>query len=547
MRTLLMTAALALMAGPAAADDAALILGAERYRTLDRVIQGSDVVDAAPDLAALGYTVFSAANPTAQDMRQAARRWYAEVDDADRLIVVLSGRFVTDGPRTWFLSSDVRDPSVVDLPLHAMSVDLLARVMEAAQGQALLVLAHEDNGTELYARPLRLGIGSLREQQGVTIVTGPPGAVSTFVDQIVTRPGADVLQAVRENRRLRLRGYAPPQLVLGTGARVQNRSAQQQANLAADRRDWQSAVRTDTIPGYRAYLDDHADGLYAQQARAAIEAIRSEPNRAARLAEEAIGLSRADRRAIQRNLNILNYNTRGIDGIFGSGTRQAITNWQQQSGLSQTSYLNPNQISRLARQAEVRAAELAAAAERQRRRAEQEDRAFWQQMGANGSEEGMQRYLQRYPDGLFVNQARETLAELEAEKRRRANAADRQAWDIARGANTIGAFRAYLERNPNGAFVANAQERIRVLRQDEDMAAANARNFRGEQALELDRITIRLIEAQLGRVGHTPGQVDGEIDGETRRAIRRFQRDADLEVTGYLSEETVVRLLVTGE
>ena len=41
---------------------------------------------------------------------------------------------------------------------------------------------------------------------------------------------------------------------------------------------------------------------------------------------------------------MLNYNTRGVDGIFGPGSRGAITNWQQSNGYPQTSYLTVDQI-----------------------------------------------------------------------------------------------------------------------------------------------------------------------------------------------------------
>ena len=44
--------------------------------------------------------------------------------------------------------------------------------------------------------------------------------------------------------------------------------------------------------------------------------------------EAALNLSREDRTAIQRALVAAGHDTRGVDGTFGSGTRQAIRNWQ---------------------------------------------------------------------------------------------------------------------------------------------------------------------------------------------------------------------------
>ncbi|MFT6223098.1 MAG: peptidoglycan hydrolase-like protein with peptidoglycan-binding domain, partial [Paracoccaceae bacterium] len=38
-------------------------------------------------------------------------------------------------------------------------------------------------------------------------------------------------------------------------------------------------------------------------------------------------------------------------------------------------------------------------------------------------------------------------------------------------------------------------------------------------------------------------RADGEFDRDTRKAIRRFQRDRELPVTGFMDEATVVRML----
>jgi len=53
---------------------------------------------------------------------------------------------------------------------------------------------------------------------------------------------------------------------------------------------------------------------------------------------------------------------------------------------------------------------------------------------------------------------------------------------------------------------------------------------------------IRDIQAALQAEGYDPGRADGFIDENTRAAIRDFQRDNDLVVTGSLDEETA-RLL----
>ena len=37
--------------------------------------------------------------------------------------------------------------------------------------------------------------------------------------------------------------------------------------------------------------------------------------------------------------------------------------------------------------------------------------------------------------------------------------------------------------------------------------------------------------------------MDGRFDADTRRALRNYQRDRGMEVSGYLNERTLVRLL----
>ena len=92
------------------------------------------------------------------------------------------------------------------------------------------------------------------------------------------------------------------------------------------------------------------------------------------MAESALNLSRGERRAIQENLTLLGYNTRGVDGIFGRGSRTAIGNWQKDNRFDETGYLPPEQISLIDAQAARRAADIAAEEEAARKKAEAERR-----------------------------------------------------------------------------------------------------------------------------------------------------------------------------
>lgn len=550
MRHLMLTSALALGAGlsqPALAQDAALLLGTERYEVLGRVSRGAAVTQAEEALEELGFAVTALQNGRSGTTLEALDAFVAEVPEADRLLAALSGRFVTDGTRTWFLTAEAREPGLMRLAETAVSVESVLRVLAEAPGQAVLLLGAEDDDASL-GPWLREGIGALDVPQGVTVLRGTPRYVADFLEDELAAPGEDIAALVADNRRITAEGFLPDSFVFLPGG-SQDRAAPAPAptpaaiDTAAEDALWQGAVALDTADAYRNYLNRYPNGRYAEEAETAIAEIVSEPERDARLAEEALDLNREQRRNIQRNLSLLDYNTRGIDGIFGPGTRSAIASWQEANGFEPTSYLTAEQIARIEGQAARRAAELEAEAERRRQQEARLDRTYWDETGARGDEPGLRAYLDRYPDGVFAEEAAARLAEIEAEKRRQAEGEDRAAWDRARQADTPEAYRAYLRDYPQGVFQAEAQARLAELTREGTEAEAAEAARAEEAALGLNPLTARLVEARLDQLGLEPGQVDGLFDDATRRAIRRYQRDRNLPVSGYLNEPTVVRLL----
>lgn len=71
------------------------------------------------------------------------------------------------------------------------------------------------------------------------------------------------------------------------------------------------------------------------------------PLASAAQAEADLGLSRQQRMAIQVGLTQRGFDTRGIDGIFGRGTRGAIATWQRAGDVAATGYLTGDQARRL--------------------------------------------------------------------------------------------------------------------------------------------------------------------------------------------------------
>ncbi len=59
---------------------------------------------------------------------------------------------------------------------------------------------------------------------------------------------------------------------------------------------------------------------------------------------------------------------------------------------------------------------------------------------------------------------------------------------------------------------------------------------------ELSKNDMRAVEEALQTKGYKPGKIDGVADNETRAAIRAFQKDNGLPMTGMVDQKTADRL-----
>ena len=540
LASLLLGAGFLALPGLAAAD-AALVLANEDYASLPPLAGGDDPAGAADGFEDLGFEVSALADGGREDASRAVARFMAEVPEAERLVVALSGRFVTDGGRTWFLTADSPVPTLFGLNSNALSLESVLAVLARRPSRAVLVLGVDPDAAGAFDPWLREGVGELDIPQGVTVLDSTPRAAAAFMADELSEPEGDLAALVTANPEIRSDGYLPQGFTFMPGRPEEPVVVEVPDELAgalspAERALWEGAVALDTVDAFRDYLRRYPDGSYAPEARAAVAAILAEPNRAARLEEEALRLGRDERQQVQAQLAALDFDPRGVDGVWGAGTRAAITNWQQENGFPQTSYLDAEQIERLAEQvAERRAAEEAAA----RAQAQADDEA-WQRAERGGSGEDLRAYLDRYPDGHHAEEAADRVALLEAAAREQA---ERDAWQRARRAGTLAALTGYLEAWPEGAHAEEARAARRALRSETDTEARQRAAQESEAALGLTPLTGRVIEARLRALDLDPGEVDGEFDRSTRRAIQAYQGDRGLDATGFLDEATVVRLL----
>ncbi len=166
-------------------------------------------------------------------------------------------------------------------------------------------------------------------------------------------------------------------------------------------------------------------------------------------------LSKDDRRLVQSSLTQSGYDTRGVDGVFGKGTRRAIRDWQSSNGYRTTGRLTQRQFNAIV------------SAGRSSDRSRRGDEAAWAEARRLNDEQAYRFYLRQYPRGFYVNQAREWL------DRRRdvASYASRErALGLSRNqrreVEELLARAGYFPGSINGKFGPTARNAIRDYRRD---------------------------------------------------------------------------------
>ena len=501
MKTLLLASVLAAPALPLAAQNVALVIGNSDYRN------ASDLTSREHDRLVSAYEAAGFEVTEGEDLNRTALftllgGFLEEVEGAERIVIHLNGHTVTTETETWFLPTDANGDSVVRIGLTAPTLDLfLSMVDEASDVGVLFVGTDGERGFE--GAGYEVGVGRIYAPRDTLVMTGPVAALSSIVRNRALEPG--------------------------TGLRA----------LANDLPD--GLIRYGFAPRDAVLVDERVEPEPAPlpQVEPAVPQVSPAEQR-----ERDLNLTRDQRRTIQANLTALGYNTRGVDGIFGAGSRGAITAWQQAQSFTATGFLSQGQIDLLAVQADNRRAAEAAEQARAQAEREREDRAFWQATGASGDARGLRRYLENYPDGVFAEQAREQLEALDRTDREARQQEVARAWQQAQDANTVAAYQAFIDSYPQSEFVGTARARIAQIEEASQPVADPLEDARAaEQALGLSSINRALVQIRLQSLGYQVGNISGSFDEITRAGIAAFQRDYGLDATGYVNQPTVRQLI----
>ena len=227
---------------------------------------------------------------------------------------------------------------------------------------------------------------------------------------------------------------------------------------------WESVKDSENPAELRAYLDRYPEGAFAVLARARLERLEDAVSDSAQAqlgvevvasappdsppspamltgpspedVESSLGLGRGARWMVQAGLSSLGYEPGPADGLFGARTRDAIRRYQGEKGFEATGYLRGEETEALVALGEEAALAQAKAERREvQRRADEARRADGEAFASaksSGTVEAYGTYLDTYPSGQHVAQARRLRSEAEIrERERREQAPGRRFRDCA--------------------------------------------------------------------------------------------------------------------
>ena len=542
----LAAAFLTMTATAALAEDVALVISTPsdfRGRSASRVADGhASLIEA---LQQAGYTIHQVSDGDRDDLIDRIADFEADLDEAERVLIYYVGDYLVAGDKTYLLPTDARTRSLTEALGGSVPMDLLLTLAGTRPADSLVALGLGSQVPVPGGR--RTGGPVLDIPQGVMVARGGPRAVLALVDDEMLRKGLSAGQIDPGKARVTFDGLVLPDFAL-TDPEAEPAALPEPPQVTpvepedfAEETLWALARNGDNRVAYQLYLQRYPEGKYAGQARAALglPAPGSEPT--PREVEDALALNRTARRQVQSDLTVLGFDTRGIDGIFGGGTRTALRGWQAENDFEVSGFLDAEQLARLDAQADIRREEIRIEEERQAREQARQDRAFWRQTGSSGEEEDLRTYLNRFPEGIHSAEAKAALASIEADRNR---AEDDDAFATARQADTERAYRRYLRQFPEGLHAREARDRLdEILRGSADLAEVEKHRDQ-ERALGLNVASALVVEQRLRQLGYDVGPVDGRLDRQSRDSIARFQSENGMTATGYLNTATIQRLIL---
>ena len=415
-----------------AAERVALVIGNHEYKHVrDLVNPKKDAADIGAALARLGFAVTPLENAGYQDLRQGLQRFEEAAARSKIAVVFYAGHGIEVDKHNYLVPVEARLATDRAVKYEAIPLDVVMAAVEGASTLGLVILdACRDNPflAMMQSTGLKRSVdrGLAREEprgtetsmmvaysakEGTTAADGAPGGNSPYAEALLKHletPGlhvGDLFIAVRQEMLAKPGSQRPVEygslvekvylasapLPKVTGATSGGTPPPPPPGGAKEA--YEEAKEVGTVAAYRIVVEDFPGTRYARFAQAWIDKYEQEPLVVAggddvdeappvatpaapspEAVEQGLGLSREERRLVQRGLAAAGYAAGPADGRFGGRTRAALRRWQGSKRMEVTGYLTKAQgevLAALGREAAQRRQAEAEAEERREREAEE--------------------------------------------------------------------------------------------------------------------------------------------------------------------------------
>ena len=378
----------------------AFVVGNGTYRNVTPLPNPPiDAMSMAGLLRNAGFDVVEGINLTRDKMTERLLEFGKKTQGADIAVFFYAGHGIAIDGINYLLPVDADIKSEIDVKLgNAISVDFtLDQTMNAAKVKLVFLDACRDNpfaakikaAASTRSGSVQTGLAEMKSGEGTliafaagpgqTALDGEVGTNNPFTRALlahITQPGVEIQQAMtqvrgqvyEETKQAQLPWgytnligavYLNPVAAPAAAAAVAGNPPGSTASAASEveLEFWRSIKDSNSAGELSAYLTSFPNGQFKSIALARIAALENGPGtttrnlskpvdpvmifteEATQETEDQIGLNKARRKAVQRRLTGLGFDTKA-NGKFDETTRAVITRWQGARGYPQTGFLN---------------------------------------------------------------------------------------------------------------------------------------------------------------------------------------------------------------
>mgnify|MGYP001799565437 CR=1 FL=1 len=382
------------------AERVALVIGNSEYERVQRLSNPvNDAKDVGASLERIGFEVTTLLNANRSELNQSLSTFARKARGSEMAIVYFAGHGMEIDNSNYLLpvDADIRDP--LDVAFEGIEMSQFLRVVEGAETLKLVLLdACRDNPFLVMAsggtRSLRRGLARIEPPGGVlvgyaarggTVAYDGEGRNSPYASALIQNLETPGLEIGKLFRLIRDRvftetegkqepftyGSLPAKDIYLVAAKPNDDSANDvfkdfaQADLAGSVDTWREFInKYGSDPRHLTVADRAREKLavlqsaLAQPSRETVSERNNQNNNEIRyrawleIGDEhsltgEIFLPLESRKLVQKSLNMLGYDTDGVDGIFGPATRRAISAARYKVGVVVGDHLDRSFLERL--------------------------------------------------------------------------------------------------------------------------------------------------------------------------------------------------------